>query len=163
MPIFEASQLGSSSVRIICFFTGFSARQRKVEVEKLNEQLRKINVSLRQQAKAGTIYAPGLNYAPPPTFKRSEGGTFTVIEPEQVSAPKKVAHHQQQPVLAMLRFCQAWKLCVWTSMSRYRLLKNQDMGGHDLHGGGVSQRDTLDECLLLSRSPQGGCRPFWAA
>lgn len=60
---------------------GFSARQRKDEVERLNEQLRKINLSLRQQAKAGTIYAPGLNYAPPPTFKKSEGGTFSVMEP----------------------------------------------------------------------------------
>jgi len=34
--------------------------QRKNEVEKLNEQLRKINVSLRQQARSGTIYAPGV-------------------------------------------------------------------------------------------------------
>lgn len=32
---------------------GVSARQRKAEVEKLNEQLRKINMSLRQQARAG--------------------------------------------------------------------------------------------------------------
>ena len=38
---------------------GLAARQRKVELEKLNEQLRKINVQLRQQARAGTIYAPG--------------------------------------------------------------------------------------------------------
>ena len=38
---------------------GIVARQRKEEVEKLNEQLRKINLQLRQQARAGTIYAPG--------------------------------------------------------------------------------------------------------
>ncbi len=38
---------------------GISARQRKDELEKLNEQLRKINLQLRQQARAGTIYAPG--------------------------------------------------------------------------------------------------------
>ena len=39
---------------------GIAARQRKVEVERLNEQLRKINLSLRQQARAGTVYAPGV-------------------------------------------------------------------------------------------------------
>ncbi|KAF5834578.1 FLU chloroplast precursor, alternative spliced version s-FLP [Dunaliella salina] len=44
---------------------GVSARQRKEELERLNEQLRKINLSLRQQARAGTLYAPGLTYAPP--------------------------------------------------------------------------------------------------
>lgn len=45
---------------------GISARARKAELERLNEQLRKINMSLRQQARAGTVYAPGLNYAPLP-------------------------------------------------------------------------------------------------
>ena len=45
---------------------GVSARSRKAEVERLNDQLRKINLSLRQQARAGTVYAPGLNYAPQP-------------------------------------------------------------------------------------------------
>jgi len=45
---------------------GVTARNRKNEVERLNEQLRKINVSLRQQARSGTVYAPGLSYAPPP-------------------------------------------------------------------------------------------------
>jgi hypothetical protein len=43
---------------------GISARQRKDELERLNEQLRKINMGLRQQARAGTIYAPGLTYLP---------------------------------------------------------------------------------------------------
>jgi hypothetical protein len=43
---------------------GLAARQRKLEAERLNEQLRKINMQLRQQARAGTIYAPGLSYAP---------------------------------------------------------------------------------------------------
>jgi len=64
-------------------FAGFSARQRKDEVERLNDQLRKINLSLRQQAKAGTIYAPGLTYAPSPTFKKSEGGAFTIVDQQQ--------------------------------------------------------------------------------
>ncbi|KAL6752829.1 FLU chloroplast precursor, alternative spliced version s-FLP [Haematococcus lacustris] len=44
---------------------GITARQRKDELERLNEQLRRINLSLRQQARAGTVYAPGLTYAPP--------------------------------------------------------------------------------------------------
>jgi tetratricopeptide (TPR) repeat protein len=43
---------------------GISARRRKDELEKLNEQLRTINTQLRQQARAGTIYAPGLTYIP---------------------------------------------------------------------------------------------------
>lgn len=44
---------------------GLSARRRKEELERLNEQLRTINTQLRQQARAGTLYAPGLTYAPP--------------------------------------------------------------------------------------------------
>lgn len=43
---------------------GVSARRRKDELEKLNEQLRTINNQLRQQARAGTLYAPGLTYIP---------------------------------------------------------------------------------------------------
>lgn len=38
---------------------GVTARRRKEEVERLNEQLRSINLNLRQQARAGTVYAPG--------------------------------------------------------------------------------------------------------
>ncbi len=43
---------------------GITARKRKDEVERLNEQLRSINLSLRQQARAGTVYAPGEAQAP---------------------------------------------------------------------------------------------------
>lgn len=46
---------------------GISARRRKDEMERLNEQLRTINTQLRQQARAGTLFAPGLTYAPPST------------------------------------------------------------------------------------------------
>lgn len=53
---------------------GVTSRQRKDEVERLNEQLRKINVSLRQQARAGTVYAPGLTYAPPATAATGAAG-----------------------------------------------------------------------------------------
>jgi tetratricopeptide (TPR) repeat protein len=44
---------------------GVSARQRKDELEEVNGKLRQINLNLRQQARSGTVYAPGLNYAPP--------------------------------------------------------------------------------------------------
>jgi len=43
---------------------GLTARRRKEELEKLNAQLRKINMSLRQNARFGIVYAPGLTYAP---------------------------------------------------------------------------------------------------
>ena len=43
---------------------GIAARQRKIELEEVNEKLRAINISLRKQARAGVTYAPGLNYAP---------------------------------------------------------------------------------------------------
>ena len=39
--------------------TGLTARRRKEELEKLNAQLRKINMSLRQNARFGIVYAPG--------------------------------------------------------------------------------------------------------
>lgn len=52
---------------------GIIARQRKMELERLNEQLRKINMSLRQNARAGIVYAPGLTYAPPATDSGTSG------------------------------------------------------------------------------------------
>ena len=60
---------------------GIAARQRKDEVEKLNEQLRKINLQLRQQSRAGTIYAPGLTYAPPIAEPglRNGGGSIAAV------------------------------------------------------------------------------------
>ena len=58
---------------------GFSARQRKQELERLNEQLRKINMGLRQQARAGTVYAPGLTYAPPPSDQAQVGTSSTCL------------------------------------------------------------------------------------
>ncbi|KAL3132430.1 hypothetical protein ABBQ32_008988 [Trebouxia sp. C0010 RCD-2024] len=60
---------------------GFSARQRKIELERLNEQLRKINLNLRQQARAGTVYAPGLMYAPTPMPGISIGSEDDGVNP----------------------------------------------------------------------------------
>lgn len=58
----------------------------------MNEQLRKINLNLRQQARAGTVYAPGLMYAPTPTPMSgisigseddggNQGGAATLVGP----------------------------------------------------------------------------------
>jgi tetratricopeptide (TPR) repeat protein len=54
---------------------GISARRRKDEMERLNEQLRTINTQLRQQARAGTLFAPGLTYAPPSSLPGGAGST----------------------------------------------------------------------------------------
>lgn len=43
--------------------TGVTARQRKNELEKINAQLRQINVNLRKQSRVES-YAPSLTYAP---------------------------------------------------------------------------------------------------
>jgi tetratricopeptide (TPR) repeat protein len=64
---------------------GISARRRKDELEKLNDQLRTINSQLRQQARAGTLYAPGLTYAP--TSTQGGGGTRATPSATTVSIP----------------------------------------------------------------------------
>lgn len=43
--------------------SGLLARQRKGELQRVNEQLRQINAALRRQAKIES-YAPTLSYAP---------------------------------------------------------------------------------------------------
>ncbi|PHU13456.1 Protein FLUORESCENT IN BLUE LIGHT, chloroplastic [Capsicum chinense] len=58
---------------------GLVARQRKAELQRLNEQLRQINAALRRQAKIES-YAPNLSYAP-------AGGR--VAETEVIVDPKK--------------------------------------------------------------------------
>lgn len=68
---------------------GITARQRKLELERLNEQLRKINLSLRQQARAGTVYAPGLTYAPPSSTSTSQ--TPSLLNGTAVLSPEPTA------------------------------------------------------------------------
>lgn len=48
---------------IFLIFSGLLARQRRGELQRLNEQLRQINAALRRQAKIES-YAPTLSYAP---------------------------------------------------------------------------------------------------
>lgn len=57
---------------------GLVARQRKGELQRVNEQLRQINTALRRQAKIES-YAPGLSYAP----------VGKVVESEVIVDPKK--------------------------------------------------------------------------
>lgn len=82
---------------------GVSARRRKQELERLNEQLRTINTQLRQQARAGTLFAPGLTYVPPTigngaAAKNGANGAATltlptgaVLPPRPVAMPKPAA------------------------------------------------------------------------
>ncbi|KAL0743684.1 hypothetical protein Bca4012_085197 [Brassica carinata] len=63
MPILSLVALVGATVG------GLLARQRRGELQRLNEQLRQINAALRRQAKIesyapGLTYAPGLSYAP---------------------------------------------------------------------------------------------------
>lgn len=60
---------------------GLVARQRKGELQKLNEQLRQINAALRRQAKIES-YAPNLSYAPATASAR-------IPETEVIVDPKK--------------------------------------------------------------------------
>ena len=65
---------------------GISARRRKDELERLNEQLRTINTQLRQQARAGTVFAPGLTYIPP-NIGGDEGRSTKLSVPSGVALP----------------------------------------------------------------------------
>lgn len=64
---------------ILIVLSGLVARQRKEELQRLNEQLRQINTALRRQAKIES-YAPTLSYAP-------VGGKIS--ESEVIIDPKK--------------------------------------------------------------------------
>lgn len=90
---------------------GFSARQRKLELERLNEQLRKINMNLRQQARAGTVYAPGLMYAPTPMPTVSIGseddgsnlgGAASVVPGPRPEAPEDSQGEMQMEAMPMV-------------------------------------------------------------
>lgn len=81
---------------------GISARRRKEELEKLNDQLRTINSQLRQQARAGTLYAPGLTYVPggqaPPSTNAPIATKVSLptgaVVPPAVSNVKKIMKEQ---------------------------------------------------------------------
>lgn len=78
---------------------GITARQRKAELERLNEQLRKINMSLRQQARAGTVYAPGEPQALACAGDRRAEGLVAAVSRDSVcivNVPTVVQCHYQR-------------------------------------------------------------------
>ncbi|XP_060180688.1 protein FLUORESCENT IN BLUE LIGHT, chloroplastic [Lycium barbarum] len=91
---------------------GLVARQRKAELQRLNEQLRQINAALRRQAKIES-YAPALSYAPVGTSRISE--SEVIIDPrkqELISHLKsgKTFLRNQAPEKAFLEFKTALEL-----------------------------------------------------
>mmetsp|Transcript_619 Transcript_619/g.1819 ORF Transcript_619/g.1819 Transcript_619/m.1819 type:complete len:292 (+) Transcript_619:352-1227(+) len=59
---------------------GISAKKRKDEVQKLNDQLRTINVTLRKQARSGIVYAPDMNYAPASTGEPAAASASATVQ-----------------------------------------------------------------------------------
>ncbi|CAN8259409.1 unnamed protein product [Cochlearia groenlandica] len=59
----ESSMFRMPVLSLVALVGGLLARQRRGELQRLNEQLRQINAALRRQAKIES-YAPGLSYAP---------------------------------------------------------------------------------------------------
>nr|XP_011467453.1 PREDICTED: protein FLUORESCENT IN BLUE LIGHT, chloroplastic isoform X2 [Fragaria vesca subsp. vesca] len=89
---------------------GLVARQRKGELQRVNEQLRQINAALRRQAKIES-YAPGLSYAPSGRIPESE----VIIDPrkhELISRLKagKNFLRNQEPQKATIEFKAALEL-----------------------------------------------------
>lgn len=73
-------------------------------LQKLNEQLRQVNQQLRQQARVGTLYAPGLSYAPSHTVAAS---AVVTVPPEATG--ENASRHGilgavcLEPIIAMRR------------------------------------------------------------
>eukprot|EP01025_Chloroclados_australasicus_P036030 TRINITY_DN3665_c0_g1_i1.p1 TRINITY_DN3665_c0_g1~~TRINITY_DN3665_c0_g1_i1.p1 ORF type:complete len:328 (+),score=48.03 TRINITY_DN3665_c0_g1_i1:115-1098(+) len=105
---------------------GVSARVRKRELERLNNQLRLINRQLRQEARAGVMYAPSLNYTPatsPTEQQQSQNiqSTYEVSDDEEEASPDRLQCRealkegkkllkQNQGAAAMVRFEKALML-----------------------------------------------------
>lgn len=136
---------------------GLSARRRKEELERLNEQLRTINAQLRQQARAGTLYAPGLTYAPPPTGAQM-GSIGTMEVSNGIEAPTQL--DTSKPVIEAEKPSQApsavslvsldeedsrpeVKQCISALKEGKRLLKDQN-------GGSAMVR--FEKALMLAKS-----------
>ncbi|GAQ86654.1 flourescent in blue light protein [Klebsormidium nitens] len=78
---------------------GVSARNRKEETDRLNQQLRQINLQLRRQARVES-YAPGLSYAPVSVVS----GNALVADP----APVNGVSHEQADLLKRLKTGKKW-------------------------------------------------------
>lgn len=140
---------------------GLAARRRKEELERLNEQLRTINAQLRQQARAGTLYAPGLTYVPPTTgsnpaknalstSSRVMESSTSVKEPE-ATAPEAAAAKAPSTTKAAVSLVSLdeedsrpeVKQCISALKEGKRLLKEQN-------GGSAMVR--FEKALMLAKS-----------
>lgn len=86
------------------------ARQRRGELERLNDQLRQINAALRRQAKIES-YAPNLSYAPVGRVSETE----VIIDPrkQQLITNLRTGKNylrNQDPEKALAEFNEAFKL-----------------------------------------------------
>ena len=95
---------------------GIAAKSRKDEVQKLNDQLRTINVSLRKQARSGIVYAPDMNYAPPSgvVLDAEEGSEAKAPEAQPVSSTA-VQTGKPRPLFLV------WVVCGFGSFERSHL------------------------------------------
>nr|XP_043635344.1 protein FLUORESCENT IN BLUE LIGHT, chloroplastic isoform X2 [Erigeron canadensis] len=91
---------------------GLLARQRKGELQRLNEQLRQINAALKRQAKIES-YAPSLSYAPVGTTKIAENQV--IVDPRKQDLISRLKNgknflRNQDPDKAYLEFKTALEL-----------------------------------------------------
>lgn len=96
---------------------GLAARQRKRELEEVNEKLRAINISLRRQARAGVTYAPGLNYAPSAGGREAAAAAVAATEAAAAAAAAPAAASEARASLregrqalkdSQARACGGW-------------------------------------------------------
>lgn len=95
---------------LIDYVIGLVARQRKGELQRLNEQLLQINAALRKQAKIES-YAPSLSYAPVGRIPDSE----IFVDPKKHELISKLKSgknflRNQQPDKAFTEFMIAFEL-----------------------------------------------------
>ncbi|KAJ4893581.1 hypothetical protein Rs2_20375 [Raphanus sativus] len=108
MPVFSLVALVGATVG------GLLARQRRGELQRLNEQLRQINAALRRTAKIES-YAPALSYAPAAVGARIPESEMVMMEPkkhELISKLKtgKTYLRNQEPEKAFEEFKTALEL-----------------------------------------------------
>lgn len=91
---------------------GLVARQRKGELQRLNEQLRQINAALKRQAKIES-YAPTLSYAPVGTTKTAQDQVIVDPRKQELISHLKIGKNflrNQDPDKAFFEFQTALEL-----------------------------------------------------
>ncbi|KAE8689889.1 Protein FLUORESCENT IN BLUE LIGHT [Hibiscus syriacus] len=114
---------------------GLLARQRRGELQRVNEQLRQINTALRRQAKIES-YAPTLSYAPVVGRISEEDVIVDPRKEELISRLKSGKNHlrNQEPEKAFLEFQTALEL----ARSLKILSKRRRLPGFSLVYSGAS-------------------------